>query len=80
MKLTDIDTAKAVDRVTVERVTFEGVEPRHRGVWIPDPWVSVRPGADDHLKHGSRRGDTIVQHRGPIAMTGSVEPIGYHRG
>jgi hypothetical protein len=77
MKLHDIDTSAQVTPKH-EKYSFDS-EPRHRGVWIPDPWVSVRPGADDHLRHGSRRGDTIVQHRGPIAMTGSVEPIGYHR-
>jgi hypothetical protein len=42
-----------------------------RDVYVPKPIVT-RPGADDHLKCKSRRGETYVEHRLPISLAGEA--------
>lgn len=38
--------------------------------WVPPPPFISRAGAQDFLKHPSRRGDTFVEHKLPISMAG----------
>jgi hypothetical protein len=40
-------------------------------VWNPPKHAPARAGADDHIERClSRRGNTFVEHRGPISMSG----------
>lgn len=46
------------------------------GTYIPSRQSPMRPGADDHLQHPSRRNDDRVEHRPPFGMQSTPRHIG----
>lgn len=46
------------------------------GTYIPSRASPMRPGADDHLQHPSRRNDDRVEHRPPFGMQSTPRHIG----
>lgn len=46
------------------------------GTYTPSRQSPMRPGADDHLQHPSRRNDDRVEHRPPFGMQSTPRHIG----
>ena len=46
------------------------------GTYTPSRASTMRPGADDHLKYRSLRGDELVEHRSPFGMQSTPRHFG----
>lgn len=46
------------------------------GTYTPSRASPMRPGADDHMRHPSRRNDLRVEHRAPFGMQSTPRHIG----
>ncbi len=46
------------------------------GTYTPSRASPMRPGADDHLQHPSRRNDVRIEHRAPFGMQSTPRHVG----